>query len=1126
MISSKLSRVELRIGDLVVHESERSTLLEIERLLAEDGRRAIIFANFEVRSQQIDLLVALDEVVLVIEAKHSNRPVRGTENGDWQVRLASGRWKNFRNPYKQALEAALALKNSVDTFSGEGAPYVDAALVFVPNIPLGSYVFEGNHKVSVIELDGLKTTLDRRRAGGWSVDRWREFADHLRLKNASSVDAACDPVFADAEDRLQNYKTMFHQTYGEGDALVPFECRSGGKSIASADVVRLALEQHGGLLLQGPSGCGKSMLAAECGVAFSDLGGIAICVQGKDFVGNVKKLLDCEAALLGARSASQLLRDARQLGRSIMFIVDGYNECREDLQGRLTRRVAALAEKFEGGILVTSQVPLVRGNLLDLRHVNVPPPSNETKFEIARAVSRKTDSIAHLLDAVSSSLEARLVGEVGATATQGISRYALFDCFARIRLGRAASDGIRVLSKVAAWLFRRLTFSMSIRDFDRLVDGCSMSAEFRRLILNKGLLTQRGDRVSFAHEMFLDAFAAEAVVRQAAGGSASILEALSTPVHAARKDLIIGAIDDDSTLERLLPMLEDQTSIRACLDGRCGSEAKDWAEEHCRQLWARLQDEVSNVRFEASAETYLKVKFAESTLEHWGPSDRTLLSVLPERLARGLHVEDAFEATGLLDRRIADETLQLSKATGVSAPRLRSDFFAASYVFAQQSSGAPGISMICSDLNSGVFRLQHGSIGRPDKLQLNSILREFVGKELSPGQLYLFLNLMDLGGVPASFLVQAIKDHWETAPYHLQLGLMDAAGSSDVAVATLRGTATNDADRMRLVETIKGLLPKCNPFVASSAVDALKSLGALDEEVTQYQMNVREMVKYCLDQPIDSKRQAEAYAIYAAQFDDHPYSEAYSEVLAGLPPGDRKTLLKMAASGVEEPSFFVGPLLQELATFDDQDIGDIFKRWTIPPPRNNRNFPQSDIERFVLAHVLLGKLRCPLAAHRVPDDDPAVTALSSCGAILYWANRTDLAEKVKMDACKHVFAILKQQGEGAALDVLRECEDVPTFKFGKLTGDGSTVLSVVTHFPAEAVDISRSALQEPARLVSYFRGHSGSYRERIVAFGIGILERYGSMSDRSLLRRYASCREVGRLAMSVLMEIEKRSITK
>ena len=356
---------------------------------------------------------------------------------------------------------------------------------------------------------------------------------------------------------------MFCRTYGEGEAPAPFLCRLDGETIPSDDVACLVFERRGGLLLGGPSGCGKSMLATACGGAFSDLGGVAISVQGKEFVGRLKELVEREATLLGARSGVQLLKDARRLGQPILFIVDGYNECAEDMQGRFTRGMAALAGRNEGGVLMASQVTAVRSDLLDLQEIDVPPPTMETKFASAKAASEgkaRPELIERLLAAVSTGLEASLVGEVGVAVNLGSSRYALFDAFGRNRLGRPAGDGICVLSELAGWLCERFACSLSIREFDRLMDGSGLPTELRELVIDRGLPTLRGDRVSFPHEMFLDAFAGKAVVRPSGGRPEPVLRAAAAPLHAARKDLVIGAIDDDSMLERVLPKLEDDAS--------------------------------------------------------------------------------------------------------------------------------------------------------------------------------------------------------------------------------------------------------------------------------------------------------------------------------------------------------------------------------------------------------------------------------------------------------------------------------------------------------------------------------------------------------------------------------------
>lgn len=1110
--------LEIRIGAPIEHDSERSTLRKIEQLLAADGRRAVVFANFEIEGRQIDLLVALDDVVLVIETKAFTRSVRGGENGDWQVHLSSGQWKDFRNPYRQALDAALAVKNAAGALGHTHAPYVNAVLVFSPGIPPGSGALPGNSKVSVIGEDGLGEELGKRTPGAWSIERWREFGDAHGLKRTSSVCAACDAGLAEAEDRLRHYGTVFRRTYSEGAALVPFTCESGGTVVSSSDVVHAVAEGRAGTLFHGPSGCGKTMLAASSGVAFSDRGGVAISAQGKDFSGSARDLLGREATLLGMQSAIQLLNDARRLNRPILLIVDGYNECREDRRRALTRVVAALAYRYEAEILVTSQLPLVRSDLLELRTFEVLAPTIETKIAIARQASEsKADlqEVGSLLAAVSSGLEARLVGEVGAAVTPGSSRYVLFDTFARSRLGSAASDGIRVLSQVAAWLSERFAFSLSIREFDRLIDDAGVSAELGGLVIDRGLLTLRGDRVSFPHELFLDAFAAGAVVRQAAGaGSAEVvLQALRAPLHAVRKDLVIGAIDDDLMLEWLLPKLEDHESIRHCLEGRCGRQAREWAEEHCRSLWIRLREEACNVQYRMDRGGVGYVEFEESSLAQWSLCDRAFFAVIPALIADGQNLEIALEIVGIMDQRITEEADRLCRETGIARRKLQSDLFEISSVHPQRTSAAPGISNICADLDSGVFMARNGLLGRSEKTKGAEIRREAMRRELSPGQIHLLLSLSRGDGIPASFISCAMEAHWDRAPYHLRLSLMEAA--------TMWCDAEDKADRTKLIEKIEGVLDGGHPLFSSIVMEALQRLGALNKDAREHRTVVHERIRDCLARPADSERQKEAWGIYTAQC-GHPYSDAYCEVVAGLTDREKKTLLEMASRGANETSFLVGPLLLELASFGDPDVGDSIGRWTSPPPKESRTMPQSDIYAFVASHIALARLGCPLPAQKRSDASRSVGALKACGAILYWSNRTDLDENEKHETCGSELAILVNDGKCAALGVLRACEDIFGAGWDLLPGDEPVVTSIVGMFPEESAAISREALNEPMNQVGYFPQWSHSDQERIISFGIGVLERYGNGSDRMLLRRYASSTEHGEQAIAAMKAIEER----
>ena len=1054
--------------------------------------------------------------MLVIETKAFTRSVRGGQNGDWQVQLSSGQWKDFRNPYRQALDAALAVKNAAGALGRTDAPYVNAVLVFSPAIPPGSGALPGNSKVSVIGEDGLGEQLEKRILGAWSVERWREFADAHGLKRASSVCAACDARLAEAEDRLRQYGTVFRKAYCEGAALVPFTCESRGAAVSSSDVVRAVAEGRAGTLFHGPSGCGKTMLAASSGVAFSELGGVAISVQGKDFSGSARELLGREATLLGMPSAIQLLNDARRLNRPILLIVDGYNECSEDRRGLLTRIVAALAYRYEAEILVTSQIRLVRGDLLELRTFEVRAPTIDTKIAIARQASEsKADSqgVMNLLGAVSSGLEARLVGEVGATVTPGSSRYALFDAFARSRLGSAASDGIRVLSQVAAWLSERFAFSLSIREFDRVMDGIGVSAEFRRLVIDRGLLTLRGDRVSFPHELFLDAFAAEAVVRQGVGSPEAVLNALRAPLHGARKDLVIGAIDDDCMLEWLLPKLEDHESIRHCLEGRCGRQAREWAEEHCRRLWIRLREEVCNVRYRMDRGGVGYVEFEESSLTLWSLCDRAFFGALPALIADGRNLEGALEIVGIMDQRITEEAERLYVETGIGRRKLRSDLFEISNVHPQRTSRAPGISMICADLSSGELMARNEWLGRSDKTNGAEIRREAMRRELSPGQIHLLLTLSRGDGIPASFISRAMEAHWNSAPNHLRLSLIDAAA--------IWCDAEDDAERAKLIEKIEGVLDRCHPWFASMVMEALRRLGALDEGTQEHRTVVHERIRHCLARPTDSERQKEAWGIYSAQC-DHPYSGAYCEVVENLVDDEKKALLEMALRGVDEAAFFVGSLLLELASFGVRDVGESIGRWTRPPPTENRTMPQNDFYAFVAAHIALARLGCPLPVHGTANASRSVRALTACGAVLYWSNRADMDEQERHEACESELKILVNDGKGAALDLLRECEGVFHEGWVLLPGDEPVVSSIVRRFPDEAATISREALSDPQDQVGYSPQWSRFEKDRMISFGIGVLEMYGNGSDRSLLRQFASSNEHGKQAITALKAIEER----
>ena len=1100
--------IGLYVGSPITHASERAVLEQVIHRLACDERSAVILSNVNLGARQIDFIVGLDDLVLVIEAKGFTRPIRGGENGPWQVQLASGDWKNFQspsNPYVQARDAALTVRDAMRSFDGGNVPYPAASVIFVPRIPHGSKVYSGDFKVSVAGLDGLDEALGRRQKGAWSLDRWTSFAEHLRLTSVNSVAAACDVSLADSEALLRQYSVAYSRAHTHPETVVPFPCSSGGEAVPSHEVVSLVAERHADILIQGPSGCGKTLLAGQAGHTFSQHGGIAIMISIKDYAGSIKAVLNREVGLLCSTSATMLLGAVRRLNRPLLFVADGYNECAAPDRPSLTRALAALARAYEANLLVTSQCPLARSDLLPLQAVDVPPATPGTKTTIALNVIGRDalpNELEHLLDAASTGLEARLIGEAGQQLNRSSSRYALFDAFARKRLEETASDGIRLLSNVAGWLSERVAFSLSVRDFDRLMDLNREPHATATRLRTTGLLVQRGDRVSFPHEMFFHAYAAENVVRGAAGRSTEILSALASPKHADRKAFIIGAIDDDSLRHQVLEGLTDAQSIGACIAGECGRVAREWAEARCGALWKRLRAEALGVSFCISDQGWMNVAFEEATIVPWTAPELALLAVMPQRIVEGHYLDEVLDTTGVMDRRIAEEGSRLRDEARARKIALRSALFANTYV--HHSGAVPGITQVCRGLHGGFFRQTSDAVSR-------TVQRMLEGDHLSPGQVYLLLMLSRGADIAAPLVAQTLKTHWAGAPYHLRLDLLDAARMCHSA---------SDSDRDALIEAVEELPPPSNVFVSSMILEALQGLGALEDSEREHIAPVRDQVKHCVTNPQDPERCTMAYGLYSSQF-DHPYSGAYYEVIANLPEYERKTLLTMAANGAEDTAVFLAALLSDLASFADSRVCDSIIRWTALPPTDSF-MPQDRVTVFVLAHVALARLGCPLPDRRGEADSYSTQALAACGAILYWCNRLELEETDKQHACDASLRILLQHQRGAALDVVRRCEHALVQRVKHLSGSAPPERSLVNGFPIEAAEICRHALAAPLNQVGHFRHYSEYDRQQNLTFAIDVLAMHGNSTDLRLLREYADHAALGTSAIAAVRTIEER----
>lgn len=1103
-----VTAIDIYIGSPVEHGSDRAVLKRVAEILSEKGDPAIILANVNLGHRQIDLVVALDRLTLVIEAKGYTVAVRGDENGKWQFHAADGGWKNFENPYLQTVNAKHILRDEMREFSGNDVAYPSAALVFSPSIPAGSSPYPGDFKAEVIGLDAVDNLLNDTDQSNWSLENWRAFARHKHLSRVDHLEAALDPKIAAAEDLIRTYVSVFQQNYGSlTDELIPYPCGNQQEPFSSTDVIELGATGDN-LLLSGPSGCGKSLAAFRICMQSIDRGRLPIFIQGKNFNGNLRDAMDSEVTLLDMPSITTLLSACQRLNYPILLLIDGYNECSPAERSRLTRSLAAVARRIRAiaSVIVTTHSSLEREELLKLRLIAVPEPDSDTKLAIARQASADRplhDSVELLLASVGSGLEARLLGEIGRDISNEPSRYSIFDAYVRKRLGEVAVDGIRALTRIAGFLSDRISFGLTVRELDRLCEQEGIPAGLVQRMYETNLLTKRGDRASFGHELFLNAFTAESIIRRAYGKASDLSEMLRSPRHEDRRTLIVGAIDDDTVSTAVLAEIADATLIGECLSGQCGAHARIWADRRVEEVIGHMRAEIEQVEFEIGDATWGNIQPVEENLFQWTPQENAFLHAIGYRVWDGHQLVPILDAIAAMDRRLAHERKRLRDAARDKKVALRSEIFASVYEYGNGTA----IGKVFRSVQIGLFHRTEGSI------IATLVYQRLQRDDISHGQLHFLLALSRrfLADRPsiAPLLPNMLRRYWGGAAYHLRLGLLEAA--------QLCGRAT-ETDRINLVQALEELPSPRHPFLSGSLMEALQSLGALEESEHQYADTVRSEIRSVLADRGNPDMQSLAFSVWFRQF-DHPYAHKYYEAISDLSFGDKKTLLLMAGQGAEQEPLFLTPLIVELASCNDPAACPVIIRWTSLPPVTCI-MPKDSIQGFITAHIALARLGCAIPESATGFDSDSGEALAACGRILYWLNRSDLAMEDRQSECEPALSTLACHELGVSAAVLDELYGARSSRDGlsRLPGSESVCDSIGEVFPAEIAEICRQCLRFPARQQGYFRYFD---HRAVLSFAINALGVWGESTDIALLRELSSDPQLGSDAIRSIRKLEQ-----
>lgn len=1087
--------MNIYIGESIKYRSEYDCFLAIYEILNKSHDWFYIFANFHASERQIDLAVFTENTTLIIEVKNYISPVYGQVNGQWLAQGAYGE-KRIRNGYNQALDAKNALRDTIQKITQvEGYP--NAVVTIVPHIPIGSSLTKGDFKVAVGGIEVLKQQLIQPSGAVLTPLLCEALANSLNLYPVSSIDSVFTEENLHAEKSYYTYIKAFQDFYTPYvRKFIHDQYRYESNNVDFFYVNSMISKAENSLVIMGPSGCGKTFLSLSCATLCCDYDCIPIFVRAKEFDGQFQKLLNKETFLLNTCPVIDLINAGKILGKRLILFMDGYNECPDCLKLGLTRSLKAFSLRYDVMIVISSQTELTRSDLLQTQTLFVERPSNEFKIALSGIKETKgydTKNLHSLLQITDTCLEASLIGEIGTFLPVGASRFVLFNTYVRNLLKSNAVDGIRTLSSFADILIRRACFSLSIREFDRVCDSNNLDSKTRQQILLSGLLQERSDRVSFSHELFFAAFAAEAVIRIANDDLSTLITALSSPRFSFSKVLILGAIENDLLLREILNECKDQELVTACANGECGVAAQSIINCKIDEMLESMVLEAQQIKFKISDGSWNGVIIDKSSLYSDVKNFSYYLIPISKGLMNGLYFDYVMAACLNADEAMKVSAIELGTEANEKNISLKHNLFSTFYVKHKDTAVSKIVNFISS----------YSHFSKNEKcLEFYSRLKKAWLEAKTSGEIYFLIAITHRASaeeVAVPFIVQLVKNI-SSYPYHLQLALIDFCQYfSELEIPY----------RIQIINALTAVVNKLGFMIDSLILDTLKVLGALKKDENDYELIINNEIENTLILD-DSESNQLAWQLFSRQF-DHPFDHLYWEKIQELDESKKKLLLNKACLGASSSdNFFLGILLRQLSEFNDLKIAPAIAKWTILPDKKSI-IPQESINAFIIAHEAIGYLKYPLPKNRgVPKTAEDFTLLA-CGELYYWCNRKDIEKpQISHHTLNARTTILKYSKTASASAIM-------------ITSlDGQSTKSLVNKYPDMVLSVCREVLRSKNEQLFYFPYMFEINSNSIIEFAIHVLGRLGNINDLLSLRDLCDHESYGYVALNAIRCIEER----
>ncbi|XHR94272.1 SMEK domain-containing protein [Mucilaginibacter sp. UC70_90] len=906
--------------------------------------------------------------------------------------------------------------------------------------------------------------------------------------------------FPDPCEHIAYYTGLFREVNKkEITCFVDLTCHLDGHECFARDAFDQIAESSS-VIIDGASGCGKSALAKFLSFNYLDQNIVPLFLEGKYYDADLDALINGLVIPFGFSSGSDFFECCSKCHKKIVIILDGLNECHPAKQDKVIAELVHVSNTHGIRFVITTQI--LDGSLteLDGKKIFVPLPSLETKKAVAEKYSKSSDKLDSVLSVVTNTLEAKIVGEIGAADVEKISRSNLFEMFIRKKLERTNPKAYGFLSVMAGYLSEQVAFSLSFRTMEQLLKKEKLSIDVYKDCLASGLIAQNLTKISFAHELILGFFVADNVVRSSKN-SASLIKKLNAPKNKDKQLMIVGAIDDLGLLYEVLESITNVDLLISLYQGDGGEFNQHWVNAKISKLIENIEKEAAAIKFEITEDRLWPVKIVKESVLKWSLPEIALIYTIPDLLQSEKYLKVFFDIIAVSDKRCEQQFKVLQEEAKQKQVSLRSGIFSAMYVGLGVKEAA--ITRIFSTLHSG-----YSAFHKKNIISREAIAGLLNQGTLSNGQFYLLLLLFrydERAQLLFPYVLDTLEGKLKFKPYHLKIEILDRVPYC----------FANEEQRVLLIEKINKIHAETTDAWTSTILfDALSGLGALEEDAEAYEETVAGQLEQLLEDPENERFWSEASGLYYARF-DHPYDTAFYNAIAKLSTEKKEIFYKMALRG-HYSSFFTTSLIFDALSVLGTEIGPYLYRY-IADPQAEQHAPQDSLAVFLIANILLGRLSLPIKSLYEHEPDIKRRILLACGDIYYWINRADLNVNERKNRCREATKVVFDKDSGYAVNCIWQAEhSLSTMRYDKQFTDGAIVF-FSEMFQDQVADMCREALlhQGQQHSVIGFENHRD-----IIAHAIALLTRFGNSSDILILRKLTEHPEYGSSAVDAIKHLE------